>query len=168
MKPDIEYVYSFCCIYRLSVILNLFCQRFMLLATIVFIAATVFQICFALFPWTVLPVFWDMCFVGLFSGTGIIAFDLLILHKPALEKCALEIEQSAALSHPWVSLALELSHNSTPRSKELQLSVFEKAKQSLEKSPGKARLSYSFPKTIILLFSFSLFCASSFFCIWGL
>ena len=87
---------------------------------------------FAVFPWTLLPVFWLSATA--LSGVLLLLLPLLLLfRRPSLVQTAAIIEEKSDLPHPALSLALELSQqNCAGGSSSLKELAYDRAADQLD------------------------------------
>lgn len=146
MNDDFAVVRAFCGRYRRTVFAKALLYRTAAFGATVFAALTLVQVCFALFPWVVFPVVWDL-FIFLFViGVMAIAIDVLALRRITLRDAAVMIEQRALLPHPWLSLSLELAEREPSGFGPL---VFERARATLAQCPASESYGVSLTKAIL-------------------
>jgi hypothetical protein len=165
MTDDLGAVRLFCARYRFSVSARILLYRCAGFASLVLLALSLVQICFAVFPWVGLPLIWDCCVVTFFSGAGAIMIDALALRPPTLTDAAAMIEQHSSLPHPWLSLSLELAHDAGKTGggqSGLGSLVFERARQSLALCPASVSFGISLTKAALCLASACVFCVTLF------
>lgn len=110
-------------------------QRFVWFAAFLLAACAVVQAIFAVFPWIVLPVLWDILLALLAIVSFAIFADSLFLRKPPLAFIARLIETQSGLSHPWLTLSLELFHPKQGESPDLALAVHKQAESLISLIP---------------------------------
>ncbi|MGB7568811.1 MAG: hypothetical protein WBM07_13205 [Chitinivibrionales bacterium] len=98
-------------------------------------ALIIFQLVFALMPWTLLPVLWDGSIVAFGVAALFFFLSKCVVHKPTLRDIAVLAEKKAGFPHPWLSLAMELDGTATPGSTELKDDVMRRARESLAQCP---------------------------------
>jgi hypothetical protein len=121
------------------------------LCAVIFFSCTAAQVLFAVFPWTILPIIWDILVAGLGIGTGAIACILFFFRRPDMGGIARLAEKRAGCAHPWLSLSIELMDPDAQGSPDLKNAAVEKARESLALMPSKTPLSRSDRNAFILL-----------------
>ena len=165
MTNDLGAIRLFCARYRFSVSARILLYRSAGFASLVLLALSLVQICFAMFPWVGLPLIWDCCVGSFFIGVGVIVIDALALRRPSLNDAALMIEQRGSLGHPWLSLSLELAHDAGKTGSTqsgLGSLVFERAHQSLGACPASVSFGVSLTKAALCITSACIFCVTLF------
>ena len=115
--------------------------------TVAALAATsaALQVAFALFPWTLLPLLWDVAVVA--AGVYAIAsmIDVLLLRRPTLVETARRMESIAGPGHHLLSLALEPPPADTGCSTSLSAEVAARAHADLHRYPRRTRIRLRTP-----------------------
>jgi hypothetical protein len=147
---------------RLAIVSSIV-RRSAMLAAVLLFGCSVIQAVFAVFPWIVLPVVWDTLLAGTAVGCAIIVFDLLFFHRPNLFTIAHDAENLSQLTHPWLSLSLELAGPNTTGSAELTSAVLEKGAEAVRQYRSIRPKSGILPSALLLLVSLALFFSTAVF-----
>jgi hypothetical protein len=130
---------------------------------ILFGLLSLFQLCFAIFPWTILPLAWDAAIaVFILFTMGFIA-DKGFIHAPSLHYIAGIMEKRFRLSPRWLSLALELQFPDVLGSEQLKTDALKMARHCLQQCPEKFPIRFSpfirsaLPITILLWIGLTAF-----------
>ena len=118
--------------HRWRYIFSLLVHDVALVSSALFGFLTVLQIIFAAFPWTLLPIVWDVSVVICFAAIAIVIIDNYVLRQPPLLLIADRIEKKLGLKPRWISLAIELASAQSPGSGALKEEVVELAARQLE------------------------------------
>jgi hypothetical protein len=135
-------------------VFSLLIRDLVFLAISVFGLLTILQIVFAGFPWTVLPLAWDISIIGFFTAAVIFVIDKFFIRKPPLLRIASRIEERLRLKPRWISLALELSSPKSPGSEQLKDEVTQLALRQIKNQSFSIRCKI--PVAIALLLAFAL------------
>ena len=130
-------------------------------AVVLFGLLTVLQLVFAAFPWTMLPIAWDVSILLFFMAIGVVAIDKCIARRPPLLHIAARIEKTVLLKPRWISLALELSSSNAPGSAPLKDDVLRRAVHSLSNHSKSIRRPLSRPMTVAFIGTALAWCGVS-------
>jgi hypothetical protein len=113
-------------------------------AVVVLLGALIMlQLVFALIPWTLLPVLWDILIAAFGMAALFFIISGCIFRRPHLRDIAAVVEKKSMMSHPWLSLAMELDTAETLGSTDLKDDVVRRARESLAHCPRSIRVPLS-------------------------
>ncbi|HEX2955269.1 MAG TPA: hypothetical protein VHO70_00465, partial [Chitinispirillaceae bacterium] len=117
---------------------------------IFFTASVILNISFALYPWILLPLIWDVLLGAtvLFLTSWII--DSLLIHAPNDHQVAFIIEQNGGPAHPLLSISLEL-HNTSQSNSFIDCTYKIAAQQIPQFAPVKRKIPVSMWLCLIII-----------------
>ncbi|MBD3321624.1 MAG: hypothetical protein GF350_11070 [Chitinivibrionales bacterium] len=122
-----------------------------------FLMLAVFQISFSFFPWTVLPLLWDLTILSAVLGSAGIFLDAIFIHGPSLKETARRIEREASVPRPLISIAAEFPGTSPWDSAALRKDVLRRARETLGKYPRSLKNLYA-PRLLLCAAAALLVC----------
>ena len=152
MPENISRLSGFVARYRRKLIAMRIVRVSLITGALFFISLTLLQIIFAFFPWTVLPLVFDVAFLA----TGLFVLGYMVIaatvRAPGLLPVARAIEQRSAVKAPFLSISLELVHNDLTRDNPFTRQACGRAVAELAGYPqSPERLRYAAPLGIAVL-----------------
>ena len=135
VNPDYSAIKKFCGHHRISFIIRKIVNAWLLLAALLLGIGTVLSISFYFFPWTALPVIFDIAMIVIGLSCIITLIKSAIVNKPTLSKIASTLEKRIDKKHQYLSIALELGRTLSSTSSQLVEKVCSEAKKTFENYP---------------------------------
>ncbi len=118
---------------------KLICKRtawIWLWIAVCFCAAHIFiHLAFAVFPWTVLPLVWDLTVISTAIALTAAVLDALLIRRPSLNHIATMLDTASGLDHPGLRIALQLHQRTSHSSRSLAARYIADTESSLDMYP---------------------------------
>ncbi|MGD9202741.1 MAG: hypothetical protein PVI26_14360, partial [Chitinispirillia bacterium] len=131
MLSSYKKIKTFCNILRVKYVTSKIVNSLLFALGITLIICSILMIIFSYFPWTALPLFFDISVLAFILYSVIEIYRKTILKRPSLFKIAQLLEENTDKKHHYISIALELYNSKIYGSKQLVEKVCIDAAQSL-------------------------------------
>lgn len=155
---------KFCSRHRVSYITRKIFNSWLLLAALLLGIGTILSISFYFFPWTALPVIFDVAVIVTGSLCILALIKLTIVNKPSLSNIASILEKLVDKKHQYLSIALELGRTLSSTSSQLVEQVCSEAKKTFGIYPKSIKNVVSKKRIFALCICLILFFGSVYIC----
>jgi len=144
-QPEISILTKFVSRYRVKLLLGRIARTASIALLVLFGLLALLQAGFALFPWTALPLVFDIAFCGSVLFVIGSAVFIAVIRSPDLPGVAQMIEAGSKIKNPLLSIALELSVDPRSAQNLFTQEVYKSAMVGLARCPGAPEL----PKPVV-------------------
>ncbi|MBD3343476.1 MAG: hypothetical protein GF401_00265 [Chitinivibrionales bacterium] len=168
MNNNFSTLHSFIARHRRRLMLSRAVNRIAPFSGLCFLLLALFQVFFVFFPWTILPLLWDLTLLFWVLSVLYLSLDSFVIHVPSFKETAERIEREAGMPHMLLSIAGQMSGSSPYDSENLRNEVIRKAAADLEKYPRQLKGLIPFRPLLFALLALLCFAGVSLFSAPGL
>lgn len=163
-NKDYSAIKKFCNRHRISYITKKIFNSWLLLSALLLGIGTVLSVSFYFFPWTALPVIFDVVVVIIALLCILTLIKLTIVKKPSLSNIASILEKRVDKKHQYLSIALELGSAVSSMSSQLIEKVCSEARKTFNTYPKSIKNIVSRRRVYTLALTIALFFGAVFIC----